>query len=55
MDEIGLKPFRPYNILLTAKFGKKVKNNIPTCESIDLRFFGVFFLEGSLQLLEVIN
>jgi len=53
MDETWLKPFRPYNIILVAQFGKEVGRNISICESFNLGFLGVFFLEGNLQLLEV--
>jgi hypothetical protein len=38
MDEIGLKPFCPYDIILAAHFGKEVRGNISTCESCDLGF-----------------
>jgi hypothetical protein len=53
MDEIGLKPFCPYNIILVAQFGKKAGGNISNCENCDLRFLGVFLSKGSLQLLEI--
>jgi hypothetical protein len=53
MDERWLKPFCPYNIIPITQSGKKVGRNISTCESFDLGFLGVFFLKGSLQLLEV--
>jgi hypothetical protein len=56
MDEIGLKLFCPYNIILVAQFGKKARGNISTCESHDLGFLDVFYLRrksptiGSLKL-----
>jgi len=53
MNEIGLKPFRPYDIILIAQSGKKVGRSISTCENLDLGFSSIFLLEGSLQLLEV--
>jgi hypothetical protein len=53
MDEIRLKPFRAYNIILTTQYGKDVGGNISTCESYDLGFSGVFLSKGSIQLLEV--
>jgi hypothetical protein len=53
MDEIGQKPFCPYNIILVAQSSKKARGNISICESHDLGFLGIFLLEGSLQLLEV--
>jgi hypothetical protein len=53
MDEMGLKAFHPYNIILATQFGKEVGRNISTCESHDLGFSGVFLSKGSLQLLEV--
>jgi hypothetical protein len=53
MDEIGLKPFHPYNIILATQSRKDAGGNILTCESLNLRFLGIFLLEGSLQLLEV--
>jgi len=53
MDEIGLKPFHPYNIILVAQSGKKAGGNISTYESRNLRFLGVFLLKGTLQLLEI--
>jgi hypothetical protein len=55
MDEIGLKPFHPYSIILGTYPGKEVGGTISTCESFDLRFMGVFLLEGTLQLLEVVS
>jgi hypothetical protein len=53
MDETRLKPFRPYNIILVAQYGKKARGKILTCESLDLRILGVFFSKGNLHLLEV--
>jgi hypothetical protein len=53
MDEIGLKPFCPYNIIMANQFGKEVGGNISTCESPYLGFLGVFLSYRSLQLLEV--
>jgi len=48
MDEIGLKPFPPYNIILAAKFGKETRGNILTCGSRDLGFLDIFILKGAL-------
>jgi len=53
MDEIRLKPFHPYNIILATQFGKEVGGNISTCGSCDLGFLDIFFSKGTLQLLEV--
>jgi hypothetical protein len=53
MDEIGLKPFHPYNIILATWFRKDPRGNTFTCENPNLRFLGIFLLKGSLQLLEV--
>jgi hypothetical protein len=33
MDEIRLKIFHPYNIILVAQSGKKAVGNISTCEN----------------------
>ncbi len=52
MDEIGLKPYHPYNIILTTQSKKDARGNISTCESFDLRFSGIFILKGSLQLVK---
>jgi len=49
MDEIGLKPFPPYNIILAAKFGKETRGNISTCGSRDLGFLDIFILKGALH------
>jgi hypothetical protein len=48
MDEIGLKPFRPYNIIMTSQFGKKAGGNISTCEVLIQGFSSVILSEGSL-------
>jgi hypothetical protein len=53
MNETWLKPFCPYNIILTAQFRKKAGGSISTCENPDLGFLNVFLSKGSLQLLEV--
>jgi hypothetical protein len=53
MDEIGLKPFHPYNIILVAQSGKEAGGNISTYESLDLGFSSIFLLKGTLQLLEI--
>jgi hypothetical protein len=53
MDEIGLKPFCPYNIILAAQFGKEAGGNISTSESHDIGFSSVFLSKENFQLLEV--
>jgi hypothetical protein len=53
MDEIGLKPFCPHNIIMATQSRKEAGGNISTCESLDLGFLGIFLSKGSLQLLEV--
>jgi hypothetical protein len=55
MDEIRFKPFLPYNIILVAQFWKELGGNISTCGGCDLGFLGVFFSEGTIQLLEVVS
>jgi hypothetical protein len=42
LDETKLKPFCPYNIILTTQFGKKARRNISTYENPNLGFLGVF-------------
>jgi hypothetical protein len=42
MDEIKLKPFCPYNIILAVQSGKEAGGNIAICGSCDLGFLEVF-------------
>jgi hypothetical protein len=44
MDEIKLKPFLPYNIILEAQFKKELKGKVSTCGGRDLGFLDVFLL-----------
>jgi hypothetical protein len=45
MDETWLKPFCPYNIILTTQSRKEVGRNISICESFNLGFLGIYFFK----------